>query len=398
MAKRFISPSLADITQDIAGVIPVDIVKNWTKTSRSLDDHAQILQSFVKRGTVISSDSAGLSKISGQRTLLEVMQLVNHPKDVLFRYGSSIGGTAIGIWAADNTQMFFDESIPVDKIISTMIQVQRDLIDYPLQVGIAIHTGEFLEIGGGLYGEEADKVESLAENDTKGGETLITEETKNLIKRDIFSLSKRSALGVYSVIHSDQALQISYSTKEIYPIPFSKEFYDDISKSDLSNAQIYKALNAKYSQNKIVVLVKVLHQKQPLLLDELTAWILANSLMNEIALEDRIQRIKSNGNLGIFVTEDLNAAIRFAQDMREVFNENGYDLSIGISEGEVFIFDMPDRGREIAGGPVNIASKLAEDSGEKSTILVDSSVGLISIKSKPFKIMISGVEITGIKI
>ncbi|MEK7877809.1 MAG: family 3 adenylate cyclase, partial [Pseudomonadota bacterium] len=41
-------------------------------------------------------------------------------------------------------------------------------------VGLGAHCGEFYSIGGGLYGPEADGIEEGAENQTEGGEILVS--------------------------------------------------------------------------------------------------------------------------------------------------------------------------------------------------------------------------------
>jgi hypothetical protein len=95
MARRTIAPALADIAQDIAGEIPLPVVLQWEAGSKTAAIHRSILEDYSIQGTVVCSDSAGLSRLTQQRTLLEVMKLVHDPKEVVYGYGSSIGGKDI---------------------------------------------------------------------------------------------------------------------------------------------------------------------------------------------------------------------------------------------------------------------------------------------------------------
>ena len=73
MAKHSIFPSLADLKQDIAGAIPVNLIQNWEESDKDEPEHSELLEPYRTYGTVVSSDSAGLSKMSKELPLLEVM-------------------------------------------------------------------------------------------------------------------------------------------------------------------------------------------------------------------------------------------------------------------------------------------------------------------------------------
>ena len=56
--------SLADLWRDIAGAIPPDLVLRWNERDRSADRHDTLLAPFRARGTIVSVDSAGLSRMT----------------------------------------------------------------------------------------------------------------------------------------------------------------------------------------------------------------------------------------------------------------------------------------------------------------------------------------------
>jgi len=400
MANRLIAPSLADVSQDIAGVIPVDVILRWATGRKTAANHRLLLEPFVVKGTVASSDSAGLSKLTKFRSLLEVMKLVNQPKEIVFAYGSAIGGKAIGVWAADNTQMFYDEGVDPESVVEQMIGAQSEIKNLEVQIGIGIHKGEFIHIGDGLFGRQADLIEDLTENETAGGEILMTNKLlgkaakkwgQYLVKRD---LRPRC----YSLDYGKLRVKPVKTKKFSYPYPFTHDFFRFIRADGIDDR---RPEYLKYSQVKIVVLVKIVHKQRRLLLDQLADWVLANAILKKITVLDGISEIKSNGSLGIFITDSVQQAIEFAVDLKDTMGANGFVANVGISKGEVLVFPLGKNKFEIAGGAVNIASKLAEDSGAAGEILVEDSVKLSGTKTpklKEFAIKLSAVELRGVKL
>src|SRR5258706_2032316 len=174
MPKSFVAPQLADLGQDMAGLIRLNVLRDLMQSSEDLPAQNEILSSYRKPGCVVSSDSSGLTKMGRERPLLDVMKLVNDPKQVVHSYGTAIGGTAVGVWVADNTEMFYDQSIEPRQIMDQMIAAQREIAMQPLQIGMAIHSGEVLLIGGGAFGSDADLVEELAEEYSGAREIVVT--------------------------------------------------------------------------------------------------------------------------------------------------------------------------------------------------------------------------------
>ena len=69
------------------------------------------------------------------------------------------------------------------------------------------------------------------------------------------------------------------------------------------------------------------------------------------------------GTLGIYVFDDAPAALAFARSFRLEFAKHDIACRIGIDAGAVLLFDLPAGGKDIAGSPVNMASKMAQDKG-----------------------------------
>lgn len=396
--SRTISPILADISQDIAGVIPLDLILLWSTSDRSAKKHQQLLEPHEKSGVVVSSDASGLSKLSAEKTLLEVMQLVSQPKESIYGYGKAVGGEAIGIWVADNTQMFYDQSIDPKEVLNAMVVAQSEIKENCLvQVGMGIHYGKFIEIGGGLYGKDATTVEELAENYTAAGEIALTGTMKQKLGKGIskFITPHQTFPKAFSLSSYQHDGDMKKHTASDYPYPFHPDFYQVLKNiSSLSSVEVEKKYNT-FLQHSLVIFLKIHHQSRRLLLEKLTDYIVANAYVQQALREYKdVQLVKSNGDLGIFIAHDRETAIDFAKTLFEKLHDNNFDLNIALTQGEVLLFPLHN-GFEIAGGPVNVASKLTEDSGQQNRVLIEGSVGMPETNAQEFSFTVSKVVIKG---
>jgi class 3 adenylate cyclase len=84
--------------------------------------------------------------------------------------------------------------------------------------------------------------------------------------------------------------------------------------------------------------------------------------------------VKSAGLLSIYTFPDCRDAIAFARSFREALAAQGVQCRIGIDVGPVLVFELGPGSHDIAGSPVNVASKLAEDVGEFGKIQMTDAV------------------------
>ncbi|MFH1712365.1 MAG: hypothetical protein ABH846_03985 [Patescibacteria group bacterium] len=394
-------PALADLNQDIAGPIPVEIIQKWIESDQTDQDHEQILEPYKKFGTMVSSDSAGLSKLSAKRSLIEVMKLVNDPKEIIYSHGRAIGGQAIGIWAADNTQMFYDDSVDVNDVVKQMIGAQKKIHEQcEVRVGIGIHTGSAFEIGGGLYGAEADKIEDFTEEETSGEEIAISkavaEKIDSELKKEIIDRGE-----MISLAYSNLEIDAQTSDDVFYPAPFHRQFHDELRATSIDDTEGLEIINNKFTTSATIILIRVFLPGNPRLLDDLTQRVAANSIIYDIEHKYNVKIIKSNGMLGILECDDENEAVDFSMALFEEMKKDGFDVNIGLCKGDVLIFDLDQGGRDLAGSPANIASKLAEDTDERNAIFLEASVADHARqhgKQEKFTVEKSGVKIEGIRI
>ena len=121
------SPALFDISQDIIGSLPLTLIKNWLVSEQTQQATLELLEPYKVKGYAISSDSAGLTKLTKQKGLLEILAIINKPKEVVYSVGTAIGGEGVGIWAADNTQMFYPASVQPETLLSALLTIQRQI-------------------------------------------------------------------------------------------------------------------------------------------------------------------------------------------------------------------------------------------------------------------------------
>jgi class 3 adenylate cyclase len=76
-------------------------------------------------------------------------------------------------------------------------------------------------------------------------------------------------------------------------------------------------------------------------------------------------------------------------------------VRIGIDRGTVLLFESGDGSKNVAGDPVNVASKISEDAGLAGRIrLTARAAGELDppAAGEPFLVTVSGVQLTGISV
>ncbi|MEK7877808.1 MAG: family 3 adenylate cyclase, partial [Pseudomonadota bacterium] len=95
--QRRYPPGLFDLPQDLARDLPIGLVEHWVRSDQTVGSASEILAETVVRGTTVVSDSAGLTRLTRERGLIEILALINRPKQIIHAYGSAVGGQAVGI-------------------------------------------------------------------------------------------------------------------------------------------------------------------------------------------------------------------------------------------------------------------------------------------------------------
>jgi class 3 adenylate cyclase len=272
-----------------------------------------------------------------------------------------------------------------------------------LGIGMAAHTGEFFALGGGVHGPDADRVEELAESHAEPGALLVTDTfAARLPPGHGFELTPvhglPSALGnVFRVVNGPALGGLDISDIE-YPAPYSSDFSSGLARYVRTRRDSVMPRRA-YEE---LVVVYIAREPEDADVPEVAVLndLALTAAMKRIGLEllgDAVgEEVKNSGRIGIYTFAECAPAIAFARNFRDALATQGIQSRIGIDIGLVLVFDMGNGEREIAGFPVNVASKLAEDVGEFGMIQVSEAVAKrgSAPRARPTRALkVSGVEL-----
>ena len=398
-------PGFFDLPADAGEDLPLAIIDEWKASAQDAGAAAAVLASRTLRGTVVSSDSAGLTRLSRERPLLEILALISRPKELIHGFGRAIGGRALGTWAADNTQMFYPGEVPAERVVGMLRAVQLRLLEErTIGIGFCAHRGVFYELGEGVYGPDADRVEAVAEEHTSGGELVITGDlAASLPPGHGFRLSPRAdlaeAFGEILRVEEGPALAGVEPTDLRYPTPFDEAFYEEL--RGWSSGEQPGALPRPEYHDRAVVLVERERDEPDVpevaLLNDLALAAAMRRIGRSLLPEHGGEEVKATGSISIYVFREPGPAAAFAQAFREAFAEQGVQTRIGIDAGDVLLFDLGRGRHDIAGSPVNVASKLAQDCGEFGRIYLSEAAtrrARLERRSRTVTFDVSGVSLS----
>lgn len=394
-------PGFFDLPQGAGATLPLDIITEWTQSARTADVAKRILGPHRLNGIIVCSDSSGLTKLGRERPLMEILAMIGVPKEIIHAQGKAIGGRPIGVWAADNSQMFYDSSIPAERVLAMLRSTAgRMIAECELGVGMAAHAGEFHELAGAVYGADAEHVEVVAEEHTSAGELLISAAlAARLPDAHGFELHTREDLkaGFLRVAGGPTLVGLE-ATDTNYPAPYSSDFTEGL--ATYARTRRDSRMPQKAYEDVAVVFIEREGETDDVpevaILENL-ALIAAMKRIGLALLQEHVGReVKTTGLLGIYTFADCRTAIAFARAIMDSLAAQGIRLRIGIDAGLVLLFELGPGSHDIAGSPVNVASKLAQDLGEYGMIQVSDEVArrAQTKRERPTRtFQISGVEL-----
>jgi class 3 adenylate cyclase len=391
VADRFpdtqLSPALFDTRGEFARDLPLDLIRVWRLAGdQNPESASELLKSFRVTGTVVVSDSAGLTRLSRQREPLEVMALINQPKEIVYELGTAIGGRGLGVWTADNTESFYPAHVPCDRIAAMLLGAQdRIRCECEVQIGMAAHFDTYFLIGNSVYGKSAMDIETLAEDRTAGGEVVLTPDTWQRVRHAGFEAVPRDSGDGYRLLNGPRFTcgEPGKLCGERYPLPFSREFHDCLRDYSLHRSVegLREKIRAGLLRQRTVLLLErqqASHESPEMeILNEMEQAAIAGALGALLLGSMAGAEIKTAGALSIYVFDNTQQAWAFASRLRDRLRQEGIRIRGGIASGEVLLFNLEGGGKDISGVPVNLASKVAQDHGEFGSIyLLDELQGL----------------------
>jgi class 3 adenylate cyclase len=324
---------------------------------------------------VVSSDAAGLTRLTQERSLIEILAMVSRPKELVHAHGRAIGGIPLGVWAADNTLMFYPEGVSAGRVVGMLLGLADEVrSDCEVGIGLCAHRGAFFELGKGIYGPDADRVEAVAEDYTGAGELLVTGELSRALTDPGFKLSARAdlraAFGELYRVEDGPRLGGLEITDFHYPLPFTDEFYGGLLEFQRTRRT---SLVPRPAYRDAAVLV-VETEREDVDVPEVAA-------LNDLALAAAVKRlgqplvaelggleVKSSTGVSIYLFDEPSRGAEFARRLRDTLAAEEVQLRMGMDVGRVLLFELGAGLMDIAGSPVNVASKLAQDVGRFGAI------------------------------
>jgi class 3 adenylate cyclase len=412
MALPRLIPALADLTQDIAGPLPLELFRDWATGNQDAAKASAMLRPFEVFGTVVATDTSGLSRMTEERDLLDVLAMVSQPKEIVHALGAGVGGRAIGTWVADNTEMHYPPGTPIESVVAAMVEAQaRIAAEAQVKIGMCVHEGAFYEIGGGLYGHDADTVEYIAERFAAPGEILLTQPVVDRLPGTIARTDRRRELdvvyapGVYTLTSGPRLTAVN-ADQIAYPHPFPDEFFRALLALRTADApaELRAELYRSLLHDRTIVFISrerdaVEDASITALLDNLVANAVMEAVLHRSAARDHVASL--GGGLAILCFEDQQEAVEAALAIRDAFVESALPVKIGVDAGPVLLFAKPRGPSGISGDAVNIASKISEDLGIVNTVSVTARVAkaLRGLNGAvPFQATISRIAISGIRL
>lgn len=368
-------PGFFDLPADAGEALPLEVIAAWTRSDQTVAAARELLGPFTLRGIVVASDAAGLTRLTQERSLIEILAMVSRPKELVHAYGRAIGGVPIGTWAADNTAMFYAKGIPADHIVAMLLTLlDRVREECEVGIGMAAHHGIFYELARGLHGPDADRVELIAEDHTAAGELVLTDTLTALLPEGAVSLRRRTDLAplfgsVFRVTDGPRREGLAVSDFK-YPLPFTDEFFTGL--AQFQRTRRTSVVPRPAYRDVAIVMVEREHEDQDVpevaALNDLALAAAVKRLGNSLLESREGAEIKTSGRASLYLFETAAEALAFSRALREALAEEQVQLAIGVDVGRVLLFELGPGLRDVAGAPVNVAAKLAQDAGELGVI------------------------------
>ncbi|MBF9140893.1 hypothetical protein [Hymenobacter properus] len=401
-----IIPSTADLRWATGKNLPYEVLERWLKSDRTAHAQHTILSDYAVHGVVVESDSSGLTRLSAERHVLEVLLLIHYPKQIIFECGAAIGGQGIGTWKADNTCMFYPSPLKSLDVLEQMALAQKTIQrECTVQVGMGVRRGQFYEVQNTLFGPAFQVLDAITEDEI--GPTAIVWEGRPLVGHEslFHPFDGVDEFAPAGTLWSVQYASLTHAVPRraaAYPMPFSAGLIATLQNVNFSDAQHLDALHAELLITTHVCFIKLHVDEGVLLLEkqlQLVAW---HYLIRETAHTFGIDVAEYAGPVVIVLEASFQAMVAFIQKLCAATRSIELSCSFGMAYGHVLRELKKDGSTNIVGGaPVNYASKLAEDVGvpDHLHLLENCQAEAAFLQSgEAFTLGISHVELKGTRI
>jgi class 3 adenylate cyclase len=412
MPKRTAPPTTR--VEDLAGPMPVEVLRGWVEGTRSVTRAWEYLKQYLDEGTVLAGDGWRMTARSLATDPVELAAQVNRSKRIVYALVAAAGGRAPGApWRADNFEVFFPARAPVEFALGVALEAHKRIAAAgAVPLCACLHRGHFYELGGGLYGDDANLVEFLAEEAAHGGETLATRAVIDGLRRATkLASARRTDLDHMQVeihrIAPDASVPVPLamaSATGTYPLPYPEAFYRELCVVDDAARwpAVRAELSARYLGERSVVMAELCEPTPSRPYDILEGAIKDGEVALAVTrlLPDGGHLIENARGAVLASFDDPQAAVDFAWGLGRALFDVDRQVQIGVDRGPALL--VPGTGDEptaLIGAPVPVASKLCHEMGEPNLLHV-SERALAGVKlpaeGKPFTRRVSDVPLAGL--
>lgn len=408
MAKRHSPSALAslfDAASHLEPILPQELMLAWTASDQEERTAQAFMADYATEGTCVLGDASGLSKLSRELPLTDVLAMLHMPKSMVMAAGLATGGQAINGWTADNTAMWFPKEVSEKQVLDCTGGLVASFHNLPFQMSFGLHRGIFYKVGATLLGTAYQTLEHIAENEVPAGKIWASQEFCRGLPEHQATPHQVHGITMMELLQAYEPSYCFADSRVSYPHSFDATFFtllDMYARADVQEKEILReSLEQHASREGFILFFAYELQKSLGLAGVISQQVEDTMLRSRFASLPGCagaQWIKAGGGIGILEGNSLEALFTCAKQIAQTCAEEGVDVAFGIDKGSYFIFEQEDGDRDVAGSPVNIASKLSEDSGVAGSILISKAAWQGGRIAEPRLVEVSGLRFTAMEL
>lgn len=372
--------SLFDAASHIQPVVPSQLLVAWSASARDEATAEALMAEYACEGTCMLGDASGLSRLSRELSLLDVLAMLHKPKTMTVSAARACGGEAITGWTADNTAIWFGANVPTGRVAACTQALVASFAELPFQMSFGLHHGRFFKIGNTVMGPAFTALEHCAENDVPAGHIWASSDFCARLGMTGTPVAQLPGLTMLDIPVKGHPAMTFSDSHDPYPHAFDNAFFrmlDMYARADATSAEALRLTLEEHAGKSgyILFFAYSLPHSTGLAaaLDQQMQDVVLRSGFTGISLPADVRWIKHGGGIGILRGDNLQSLVAAANSITKVCQREQVPVAFGVDRGDYFLFALEGGEYDVAGSPVNIASKLSEDCGKPGSILVSES-------------------------
>lgn len=401
---------LAPVSFD--GPLPASLLDEWRSGTRSVTRAWEFLKPAMVEGTVLSGSVPRAAALARTLDPIELEARIDRAKRVVFALGAAAGGSAPGDpWQDDALTLFFPSRAPVEFAIGVALEAHRKLSGNGVPLALSLHRGYFYQLGGRLWGPDAELVQFVCAESITPGETLVTRAVLDGLRPATkLSSARRSDLDHLAVeVHSLLAgasvpvpLAMSERDRGGYPAPYPEALREQLAAiDDPARWPDARQKIAGVLAHRAVVIADLGGSGGTRPYDILESGMKHAEIALSVArlVPEGGELVENAGGIVRAAFGENAAAVDFAWRLARALFEADMQVQVAVDSGPALL--IPAAGDDpalLAGAPVRLATALCRERGETNRVYVTAAAlesAALPAPGAPFSEVIQGVTVTG---